>query len=83
MTEARKWLLQIKKPIVSGEEFEAMLDRYYALRGWDRNGIPTADTLTRLGLEKEGAFLADRREIPFIWNEPWKAGIAAYAAAHR
>ncbi len=25
MTEARKWLLLIKKPIVSGEEFEAML----------------------------------------------------------
>lgn len=31
-------------------DFQAMLDRYYTLRGWDRDGIPTPDTLQRLGL---------------------------------
>jgi aldehyde:ferredoxin oxidoreductase len=30
--------------------FDAMLDRYYALRGWDVNGIPRLETLQRLDL---------------------------------
>jgi len=29
---------------------EAMLDRYYRLRGWDGSGLPTADRLRTLGL---------------------------------
>jgi aldehyde:ferredoxin oxidoreductase len=32
-------------------DFEAMLDRYYCLRGWDENGIPTLETLRRLDLD--------------------------------
>ena len=32
------------------ENLDAMLDRYYALRGWDRNGIPTSAKLDELGL---------------------------------
>jgi aldehyde:ferredoxin oxidoreductase len=32
-------------------DFEAMLDRYYLLRGWDANGIPTSQTVRRLGLQ--------------------------------
>jgi aldehyde:ferredoxin oxidoreductase len=35
---------------VSEEEFEKALDEYYALRGWDNNGIPKEETLRRLGL---------------------------------
>lgn len=31
-------------------DFDAMLDRYYDLRGWTRDGVPTAETLARLGL---------------------------------
>jgi aldehyde:ferredoxin oxidoreductase len=31
-------------------DFEAMLDRYYDLRGWSRDGVPTAETLARVGL---------------------------------
>ena len=31
-------------------DFEAMLDRYYALRGWEANGVPKSETLDRLGL---------------------------------
>jgi aldehyde:ferredoxin oxidoreductase len=27
-----------------------MLDDYYALRGWDTNGVPKPETLERLGL---------------------------------
>jgi aldehyde:ferredoxin oxidoreductase len=35
-------------------DLDAMLDRYYRLRGWDENGSPTAETLQRLGLEDWG-----------------------------
>jgi len=30
---------------------DAIIDEYYEARGWDRDGIPTKETLTRLGLE--------------------------------
>jgi len=30
---------------------ESMLDKYYALRGWDREGRPTRDTLERLDMK--------------------------------
>jgi len=32
------------------EMLDIMLDEYYALRGWDNEGIPTPETLERLGL---------------------------------
>jgi len=32
------------------EAFEALLDRYYAYRGWDREGRPTAERLDRLDI---------------------------------
>ena len=32
-------------------ELHPMLDAYYELMGWDRNGIPKSDNLTRLGLD--------------------------------
>jgi aldehyde:ferredoxin oxidoreductase len=35
---------------VDREAFDAMLDAYYAARGWASDGIPTADTVDRLGL---------------------------------
>ncbi|MDO9211041.1 MAG: aldehyde ferredoxin oxidoreductase family protein [Deltaproteobacteria bacterium] len=50
-----------QQPIPSGpsqgmycppEEFQAMLDEYYSLRGWDANGIPTAEKLRGLGLDE-------------------------------
>lgn len=42
-----------EEPIRIGRlyDFESMLDRYYDLRGWSRDGIPTLETLKRLGLE--------------------------------
>jgi len=45
-------------PIAKGkkidkERFETMLDEYYALHNWDRDGVPKNETLERLGLDKE------------------------------
>ena len=33
------------------EKLEMALDYYYSLRGWDKEGIPTQETLRKLGLE--------------------------------
>lgn len=35
------------------EKFEGMLDEYYALRGWDEDGVPTEETFMKFGLESE------------------------------
>jgi aldehyde:ferredoxin oxidoreductase len=52
-----KWF---KKPLTKGplagakldyDKYNQLLDYYYELRGWDRNGVPTRDTLHRLGLD--------------------------------
>jgi aldehyde:ferredoxin oxidoreductase len=32
------------------DELDRMLDRYYALRGWDADGVPTRERLSALGL---------------------------------
>jgi aldehyde:ferredoxin oxidoreductase len=37
--------------VISRREFDGMLDEYYRLHGWDKNGIPKKGTLQRLGLE--------------------------------
>jgi aldehyde:ferredoxin oxidoreductase len=34
----------------SRKDLDAMLDEYYRLRGWDRDGIPAGETLSALGL---------------------------------
>ncbi len=36
---------------VNTADFEDSLDKFYELRGWDRNGRPTNDTINILGLE--------------------------------
>ena len=33
------------------EELGEMLDAYYALRGWDADGVPTRERLAALGLD--------------------------------
>jgi aldehyde:ferredoxin oxidoreductase len=33
------------------QKYYQMLSWYYELRGWDQNGIPTPETLKRLGLK--------------------------------
>lgn len=37
--------------------YEAMLNRYYELRGWDNNGVPKRETLMRLGLQDIASYL--------------------------
>lgn len=36
---------------VTPEELQQLLDEYYQLRGWDSEGVPTRETLDKLGLE--------------------------------
>ena len=40
------------KAFVDRDDFERSLDRYYQLMGWDKNGIPTEETINKLGLAK-------------------------------
>jgi aldehyde:ferredoxin oxidoreductase len=35
------------------EKFTKMIDEFYQHHGWDENGVPTPETLKRLGLDKE------------------------------
>ncbi|WP_123621816.1 aldehyde ferredoxin oxidoreductase family protein [Halorubrum sp. CSM-61] len=37
-------------PGVDGDAFDRLLDRYYVLRGWGERGLPTPETVERLGL---------------------------------
>jgi aldehyde:ferredoxin oxidoreductase len=55
----RFWEGQVSGPneglpaYISKEDFEASLDRYYDLMGWEReDGLPTAATLKKLGLDE-------------------------------
>jgi aldehyde:ferredoxin oxidoreductase len=36
---------------ISRDKFNEMLDEYYRLHGWDKNGVPTKRTLQRLDIE--------------------------------
>ncbi len=42
----------IKGSVMSLEHQDYMLDKYYELREWDKNGIPKASLIKRLGLEE-------------------------------
>ena len=39
------------------KKFKKMIDEYYQHHGWDENGVPTPETLKRLGLDKEPSHL--------------------------
>ena len=38
---------------IDREKYDQMLDEYYEIHGWDRNGVPTKETLKKLGLDGE------------------------------
>ena len=40
-----------KGAVVTQEELDLLLDDYYQARGWNADGIPTKDTLQKLGLQ--------------------------------
>ncbi len=48
-------LPRVKGLKIDREKFKKMLDEYYALHGWDNNGIPTNETLQKLGIERNSA----------------------------
>ena len=41
-----------KGRILTSEMYAVMLDEYYAARGWDKDGVPTPETVRRLGLDE-------------------------------
>ena len=41
----------MKGMVLSREEFDKELDKFYQIRGWDKEGIPTRDKLEKLGLD--------------------------------
>lgn len=42
------------------KEIQSLLDEYYQARGWDRNGIPTRETLEHMGLEEVAADMEEK-----------------------
>ena len=41
-----------KGTVVFRKEFDKMLDEYYLLHGWDKNGVPKKNTLEILEIER-------------------------------
>jgi aldehyde:ferredoxin oxidoreductase len=41
-----------KGRILTPEMYQVMLEEYYRVRGWDADGVPTAETLQRLQLKE-------------------------------
>ena len=46
-------LPRVRDRKINKEKFEKMLDEYYTLHGWDDKGVPTIETIQKLGIEKE------------------------------
>jgi aldehyde:ferredoxin oxidoreductase len=53
---------RLKGERLDRERFEKMVDEYYALRGWDSQGIPTPETFERFGLSAEGKIMRQELE---------------------
>jgi aldehyde:ferredoxin oxidoreductase len=45
------------------KKFNEILDEFYSLKGWDSNGIPTRETLEKLGLKDVADDLEERKLI--------------------
>ena len=48
--------------VIDPDKFDKLLDEYYQVRGWDSQGIPTASTLSALGLEDIAEEINNRRK---------------------
>ena len=42
---------------IDKKKFTKMIDEYYEHHGWDANGVPSPETLKRLGLDQEPSHL--------------------------
>jgi aldehyde:ferredoxin oxidoreductase len=43
----------IRDRAIDREKMTKMVDEFYEHHGWDNNGVPTKETLKRLGIDKE------------------------------
>lgn len=50
-------------PAIDREKYEGILDKYYEIRGWTSEGIPTRDRLESLGLKVVADKLAENKLI--------------------
>ncbi len=50
-----------KGAVADREAFENLLNEYYALHGWDENGVPTAESVDRLGIAEAQLVIKGRR----------------------
>jgi aldehyde:ferredoxin oxidoreductase len=50
----------LKGEVLDKEQFDRMLSEYYALRGYDEDGIPEEETFNKLGLLLEGKIFKER-----------------------
>ncbi|MHA2391786.1 MAG: aldehyde ferredoxin oxidoreductase family protein [Promethearchaeota archaeon] len=50
-------LPRVKNMKIDKIKFERMIDKYYKLHGWDINGVPTEETLQKLGITKERSYI--------------------------
>jgi aldehyde:ferredoxin oxidoreductase len=53
----RRGALDVIGVTIDREKFEKMVDEFYSHCGWDVNGVPTPETLKRLGLDQEPSHL--------------------------
>jgi len=49
-------IIEGRERIISEADRERMLDDYYYIRGWDKCGVPSRETLERLGIEEKRVF---------------------------
>ena len=47
----------LKGSVLDLDKYNAMLDIYYQKRGWNKNGVPTKETLGKLGLADSASYL--------------------------
>ena len=43
----------MKNKLIERDKYERLLDEYYGAHGWDNAGVPTRETLVKLGLDRE------------------------------
>jgi aldehyde:ferredoxin oxidoreductase len=51
-----------KGSFVSQEELDLLLDDYYEVRGWDKDGMPTKEKLNELGMDDLAYIVKDKTE---------------------
>jgi aldehyde:ferredoxin oxidoreductase len=52
----------VKGAVVTQDELDLLLDDYYQARGWNPDGVPTADKLKELGMEELNSIVKSKQE---------------------